>query len=83
MCLFQVTSDIQAIMALNHQFLIISLALGGIARAVFGPLPFWATFGLIKMFEVFLSLSFGLMNVSALLQMAIIMDTRELSSEYL
>ena len=77
------TADIHAIQAVSFQFVVLSLSLGGISRAVFGHLPYWTCFMLTEMYKVAFSFFFGLLNVSAFLQMAIILDIRNELKEYL
>ena len=79
----QVTADIHAISATAFQLLVVSALSGSIFRAFLGPMPFLAVFILSEFVKVSLSFFFGLLNVSAFVQVCIIMDIRDYIYEYI
>ena len=72
----QVTADIHAIRATCLQIEVSLFSLGGILRAIVGPLPFWAVFLLVEMLKLSVFFSIGLGNVSSFLQTTLVMDWR-------
>ena len=75
----KVTSDLHVIQALAAQSSVVFFSLGVVGRVQLGPLPFWASFLAVEAFKVSTCFFFALLNVSAALQIAIIMDIREVS----
>ena len=59
--------------------IVVSVSLGSLARSLLGPLTFWTAFVLTEMLKICLAFCFGLFNVSAFLQMAIITSIRYMS----
>ena len=70
------TSDIHGIFVTVFQIALVVLSFSSILRGVCGPLPFLVSFGLVELFRVVISIFFGILNFSAFIQIAIIMDTR-------
>ena len=74
--LFQVTSDIHIIQSTSLQIVNTIFSFGGIVRCLFGPLGFKTTFVWVKMMEWAVGFFLGVTNVSAFMQVALIIDFR-------
>ena len=59
-----------------YQLLVICASLGGVSRAVLGPLPFWAAFAFTEIFKISVVLCCGIHNSNVFLQMALLTDLR-------
>ena len=60
-----------------YMLIVLSLAGGSLCRAFLGPLPFWPIFLFIELFKVASTFFGGLLNMSAFIQMSIILEIRE------
>ena len=72
----KVTADFHVIQATSGQILFTIFTVGGFLRTLYGPMPFWPTFTWIEMVKWMEAFSCGVTNVSAFLQMSLVMDFR-------
>ena len=70
------TADINVFAHIFGDIGIISNCIEAALRATIGPLPFSVVFAFNQIYKVFINLLTGVLNVSALLQLAIITNQR-------
>ena len=70
------TADINVFAHIFGDIAIISSCIEATLRALFGPLPFPVVFGFNQFYKVSLRLVQGVLNVSAVLQLAIITNQK-------
>ena len=74
----QVTADINILQASAAKVIVTVFCVGGFARTLVGPLPFWLCVTWVEAMKWSVAFLFAVTNVSAFLQISLIIDLRYL-----